>query len=102
MFFVPLLRVFTIVVLAIASLPLLAQEPTVDVRSQDSIDETQLFRDRGITDKWLKQKNIPAVGIGYIENGTIKELTIYGGDDSNHPNPVDLIFNVASLTKPIT
>ena len=38
-----------------------------------------LFKDKNITDKWLKQKGIPAaLGIGYIEDGKIKQISVFG------------------------
>src|SRR5690606_33606843 len=36
------------------------------------IDPELLFKDQKATERWLAQKNIPAVGIGYIENGKIE------------------------------
>lgn len=47
---------------------------------------------------------IPALGIGYIKNGKIVSATVYGVlmKGSGKPAPSDAIFNVASLTKPIT
>lgn len=68
----------------------------------DSIGELLLFRDKTVTNKWLEKKNIPAVGIGYIEDGKIKEVTVYGRRPDGHNYPSNTIFNVASLTKPIT
>jgi CubicO group peptidase (beta-lactamase class C family) len=46
--------------------------------------------------------HIPALGIGYIKEGRIKELVVYGKNDKGILNPDNMIFNIASLTKPIT
>lgn len=51
---------------------------------------------------WLEEKHICGVGIGYIENGAVKELAVYGKDDTGSQYPANILFNVASLTKPVT
>jgi len=55
---------------------------------------------------WLKETNVPAVGVGVIENGKIKYAKVFGelkrGVKPARPlAPSDTIFQVASLTKPI-
>jgi len=64
-------------------------------------DNEILFRDKSITEKWLKQKNIPALGIGYIEDGVIKQVSVFGELEKGKIAPENTIWNVASLTKPI-
>jgi CubicO group peptidase (beta-lactamase class C family) len=66
------------------------------------VNESLLFKDRRETEKWLAAKRIPALGIGYIKDGKIKEVTVYGKNEKGEPHPANTIFNVASLTKPIT
>ncbi len=61
-----------------------------------------LFSDRAVTDKWLVKKRVPALGIAYIHEGKVANLAVYGKNDNGKPNPDNTIFNVASLTKPIT
>ncbi len=53
-------------------------------------------------EKWLQELNVPAVGIGYISNGKLTEVKVYGEIAPGTPAPYNTIFNVASLTKPIT
>lgn len=50
---------------------------------------------------WLKENNVPAVGIGLIENGKIKRIEVYGELEKGRPAPYNTIFNVASVTKTI-
>jgi len=69
---------------------------------EDSINENLLFKDKKETEKWLAKNNIPALGIGYIKDGKISETMVYGELEKGKPAPVNSIFNVASLTKPIT
>jgi CubicO group peptidase (beta-lactamase class C family) len=66
------------------------------------IDKKLLFRDQKETERWLKQKSIPAVGIGYIEDGNIKQISVFGELEKGKKAPKNTIWNVASLTKPIT
>lgn len=67
-----------------------------------AIDEKLLFKNKAVTEKWLTQKHIPALGIGYIKDGVIAEVSVYGKNENDIPYPANTIFNVASLTKPVT
>lgn len=66
------------------------------------IDNKLLFKDKQETEKWLEQKRIPALGIGYIEDGKIKQISVFGELEKGKKAPKNTIWNVASLTKPIT
>lgn len=66
-----------------------------------SINKDLLFFDKKETERYLKQKNIPALGLGYIENGTIKQISVFGELEKGKPATQNTIWNVASLTKPI-
>lgn len=50
---------------------------------------------------WLAENNVPAVGIGIIENGKIKFVKVFGEIKKNVPAPDNTIFNIASQTKPV-
>ena len=53
---------------------------------------------------WLKETNVPAVGIGIIENGRLKYTKVFGElkkGGTTVPAPANTIFQVASLTKPV-
>lgn len=54
---------------------------------------------------WLKETNVPAAGVGIIENGRLKYTKVFGelkkGDPAVKAAPPNTIFQVASLTKPI-
>ena len=65
-------------------------------------NENLLFIDKNETERWLKQKNIPALGIGFIKDGKIEQLSVFGELEINKPAPINTIWNVASMTKPIT
>jgi CubicO group peptidase (beta-lactamase class C family) len=57
--------------------------------------------------QWLKETNVPAVGVGVIENGKLRYAKIFGElkrggpVTQTAPTPANTIFQVASLTKPI-
>ena len=66
------------------------------------INKELLFKDQRETEKWLKQKSIPALGIGYIENGKIEQISVFGKLEKGIKAHENTVWNVASLTKPIT
>ena len=49
----------------------------------------------------LKENNVPALGLGIIENGKLTKVEVYGTLDKQTTAPYNTIFKVASLTKPI-
>lgn len=61
-----------------------------------------LFFNTPVTNEWLKQNQIPALGIGYIENGRVVQTSVFGELTKGEHAPLNTIWNVASLTKPIT
>lgn len=65
------------------------------------IDKKLLFEDKNETKRWLKQMSIPALGIGYIEDGKIKQISVFGEIEKGKKACKNTIWNVASLTKPI-
>lgn len=52
---------------------------------------------------WLKQNNVPAAGVGIIENGKLSYAKVFGElrGGPTSPAPPNTIFQVASLTKPV-
>lgn len=52
-------------------------------------------------DKIIQESNVPAMGIGIIENGKLTKVDIYGTLDKQNTAPYNAIFKVASLTKPV-
>jgi CubicO group peptidase (beta-lactamase class C family) len=50
---------------------------------------------------WMEETNVPAVGVGVIENGKLTYTRVVGELKKGHPAPQNTIFQVASLTKPI-
>jgi CubicO group peptidase (beta-lactamase class C family) len=50
---------------------------------------------------WLSENDVPAAGIGIIENGEIKYVKVFGELQKGVPAPDNTIFNVASITKTV-
>lgn len=67
-------------------------------RSQQSVDTP----DTAFVDSLMKKYHIPTVGIGIIQNGNIKQVKIFGNLPNHSPAPYNTLFNIASLTKPLT
>lgn len=50
----------------------------------------------------LKDNHIPTLGLGVIENGKLTQIKVFGTLDGKAPAAYNSLFNVASLTKPVT
>lgn len=68
----------------------------------NSINEQLLFINKIETEKWLAKNKIPALGIGYIKDNKIQNIKVFGALEKGIPAPENTIWNVASLTKPVT
>jgi len=64
--------------------------------------ETPIFDDDAGVEKWLKENKVPTLGIGIIENGKLQQVKVFGEITKGVSAPFNTIFNVASLTKPVT
>jgi len=63
--------------------------------------DSSFFNNRVAVDAWLKELKVPAMGIGIIRDGKLREVSVYGELKKGVPAPYNSIFNVASLTKPV-
>lgn len=70
--------------------------------NQISIVKTPVFDNDSEIEKWLNENNVPILGIGLIRNGTLKQVDVFGEFNKGISAPYNTIFNVASLTKPVT
>lgn len=71
--------------------PYTEQQKTADIFDNDAAIEN-----------WLKENNMNTLGLGIIENGKLKQVKVFGEISAGNTAPYNTIFNVASLTKPIT
>ncbi|MBV6878637.1 serine hydrolase [Epilithonimonas ginsengisoli] len=53
-------------------------------------------------EKLIKDNNIPTLGLGVIEDGKLKQIKVYGKLNDKTSASYNSLFNVASLTKPVT
>lgn len=63
--------------------------------------DTLLFDNRLQIEQWMKENNVPALGIGLIKAGALSEIRMYGEVNKGVSASTNALFNVASLTKPI-
>lgn len=71
--------------------------PSDPVASQCSI-----FDSNEEIEKWLKENKVPTLGIGVITNGKLQQVEVFGELKKGVTAPYNTLFNVASLTKPVT
>ena len=95
-------KLFFILLQSVACTMPAQNEAQNQAHNQATIDKSLLFRDKTETEKWLVKNNIPALGIGYIRDGKIQDINVFGELEKGKPAPQNAIFNVASLTKPVT
>ena len=72
-----------------------------DVLSYDHGDAKLDKSDNGI-EQLLKDNNIPTLGLGIIEDGKLTKINVYGTQNGKTSASINSLFNVASLTKPMT
>lgn len=53
-------------------------------------------------ERLLRDNNIPTLGLGVIKEGKLSEIKVYGKLNDKTSAPYNALFNVASLTKPVT
>ena len=83
--------IITLVALVIGNHGLYAQ--------QDQLASASFQED---LEKLMLEKNVPALGVGIIEDGVLRQIRVYGELKTNVPAPYNAIFNIASLSKPIS
>ncbi|MFT3794841.1 serine hydrolase [Flavobacterium sp.] len=64
--------------------------------------ENPIFDNDTAIENWLKENKVPTLGIGVIENGKLQQVKVFGEITPGTAAPYNTIFNVASLTKPVT
>ncbi|MCF8425194.1 MAG: class A beta-lactamase-related serine hydrolase [Bacteroidia bacterium] len=64
--------------------------------------QSSIFDKDAEIEKWLKENKVPTLGIGVIKDGKLQQVKVFGEIAKGISAPYNTIFNVASLTKPIT
>jgi CubicO group peptidase (beta-lactamase class C family) len=52
--------------------------------------------------EWLKENDVPSVAVAYIENRRVAWTAVYGEQSPGVPATAKTLYNMASLTKPVT
>lgn len=66
------------------------------------IAKSSIFDNDTEIEKWLIENKVPTLGIGLIHGGKLQQIKVFGELKKGESAPYNTIFNVASLTKPIT
>lgn len=61
-----------------------------------------LFDDDEAIEEWLLENKVPTLGLGIINKGKLQQIKVFGELKKGTIAPYNTLFNVASLTKPIT
>lgn len=72
-----------------------------EVLSYDHHDPKVESMTKDVLDELLHQTNVPAMGLGIINNGELTRIEVHGTLDGQRTAPYNSIFKVASLTKPV-
>ena len=64
--------------------------------------KSPLFDDDEAIEKWLLENKVPTLGLGIINEGKLQQIKVFGELKKGTIAPYNTLFNVASLTKPIT
>jgi CubicO group peptidase (beta-lactamase class C family) len=67
-------------------------------QTEESIFEVRKSK----VERLLIEKKVPGIGIGIIEDGVLRKIQVYGNLKTDCPAPYNAVFNVASLSKPIS
>ncbi len=63
---------------------------------------SSMFDNEAAIENWLKENKVPTLGIGIIEGGKLNQIRVFGELSNGISAPYNTIFNVASVTKPVT
>lgn len=73
-----------------------------DHHPKQTTDNETMFDNDQSMQSWLKENNIPTLGLGIIEGGKLQQVKVFGNTKTGILTPRNACFNVASLTKPVT
>lgn len=73
----------------------------ISASAKTQYSDSSFFNNPQAVESWIRENKVPALGIGIIREGKLREVTVYGELKKGQPAPYNSIFNVASLTKPV-
>lgn len=65
-------------------------------------NKSTLLESQNVIEDWLKEYNVPAVGVGLIKDGKLSEYKVFGEIRKDTPAKDNTVFSIASVTKTIT
>ncbi len=68
----------------------------------EMVTRSSIFDNETEIENWLKENNVSTLGVGIIENGKLNQIRVFGELSNGNSAPYNTIFNVASVTKPVT
>ena len=95
-------------VLVMAAMGFLGTALTAGQRTEQSTASTVAAKEDGRAEivahaaEWLKESDVPSVAMAYIEDGKVAWTAVYGEQSPGVPATGKTLYNLASLTKPIT
>lgn len=69
---------------------------------QKQVTNSFIFENEIEIENWLQENKVPILGIGVIEDSKLNTIKVFGKSQNGTSAPYNTIFNVASVTKPIT
>jgi len=69
---------------------------------QAQTNKNTLLKSQNDIEDWLKEYNVPAIGIGLIKDGKLSEYKVFGEIRKDTPAKDNTVFSIASVTKTIT
>jgi CubicO group peptidase (beta-lactamase class C family) len=95
----PLDSILCLTLVTLFGVQVSAQSPPTPKASRESDLQSQLAQK---APQWLKQYDVPSVAVAYIEKGKVAWTAVYGNQSPGVPATGKTLYNVASLTKPIS
>ena len=95
-------------VLVMAAMGFLGTALAAGQRTEQSTASTVAAKEDGRAEivahaaEWLKESDVPSAAVAYIKDGKVAWTTVYGEQSPGVPATGKTLYNIASLTKPIT
>lgn len=74
-------------------------DPTIAPSAHAQMLKTQLDN---AAMQWLAEEDVPSIAVAYIEDGRLQWSAVYGERAPGAPATGETLYNIASMTKPIT
>lgn len=100
------LFLITVTLNVAACAPHTSSEPVASTPSQRAVTAGAAISLRDQLDdkapQWLAEADVPSLAVAYIRNGRLEWTRVYGEQEDGVPATTRTLYNIASLTKPLT